>query len=125
VAITENSSNGQASWVRQSIGITLGVLALIGFLIPTMAAIVRPIEMQIQSNQEDVRRHAISDSHSTSGKNLAKLESEIKALEEKVVIQMNLSHKLLDERDINLKERIISMERNIITRIELLHKESP
>jgi len=40
-------NNANASWTRQSIGLTIAVIALIGFLVPTMVAIVRPMQQQI------------------------------------------------------------------------------
>ena len=44
--------NGQASWVRQSIGLTIAVTALLAFLVPTMVAIVRPMQQQIDYVRE-------------------------------------------------------------------------
>jgi hypothetical protein len=45
---TQIRRNGSdASWVRQSIGLTIAVIALVGFMVPTMAAIVRPMQQQI------------------------------------------------------------------------------
>ena len=45
---TTTTNGGEASWVRQSIGITLGVIALIGLMVPTVIAIVKPISQQIE-----------------------------------------------------------------------------
>ena len=46
------NGNGNGAWVRQSIGITIAVIALLGFMIPTFVAVVEPIRLQItnQSN---------------------------------------------------------------------------
>ena len=47
VLATKPDGNGNASWVRQSIGLTVAVISLIGFMVPTMVAIVRPMQQQI------------------------------------------------------------------------------
>jgi len=43
----------QASWVRQSIGLTIAIISLIGFLVPTIVAIIRPIQQQIDYIREN------------------------------------------------------------------------
>jgi len=40
------NGNGNAAWVRQSIGITIAIVALLGFMIPTFMAVVEPIKLQ-------------------------------------------------------------------------------
>jgi hypothetical protein len=126
-----SDGGGQASWVRQSIGLTVAVIALIGFLVPTMVSIIRPMEMQIKSNYEDVLRHSSSSSHADSGKEMSKVQSDIKSvaddvlkLDSRIRAEMALSHRLLDERDINLKDRIMLIERLIHTKMDLLHERT-
>jgi len=55
------NGNSNASWVRQSVGLTIGVIALIGFMVPTMVSIVKPMQQQINYIRDDVSLYKIKN----------------------------------------------------------------
>lgn len=101
--IGKGGSNNNASWVRQSIGVTLGVLAILGFMVPTTVAIVKPIQQHIQmvsARVEKVEEHAAKDGHpiyhsatlQTIAKRMERIEKrngeKIEALDKRLKVQM-------------------------------------
>jgi len=61
--ISKPRNNGEASWVRQSVGLTIAVIALVGFLVPTMVAIVKPMQQQISALAIRADEHISKDGH--------------------------------------------------------------
>ena len=64
--IRERNGNGNSAWIRQSIGITIAVVALLGFMIPTMVSIVKPIQQQLDMMSDRIslnEEHSAKDGH--------------------------------------------------------------
>lgn len=67
----------QASWVRQSVGLTIAVVALLGFMVPTMISIVRPLQQQMDYIQVATYKHQELPGHLDAVERLARIRESI------------------------------------------------
>ena len=92
-----------ASWVRQSIGITLGVIALLGVLIPTIGMIVRPVSQNIEFIKNDFTKF--------EDRFVRQYAEEMQRLDEKLQIEISKLDKATGLESERTKARIGKLER--------------
>ena len=87
-ASKSNGPSSDASWTRQSIGIVVALLTLIGILIPTFNSMIAPFEMQLSYQNteikrlwEEIKHHEIRPWHETAAVKLAEHDKQFKTVD--------------------------------------------
>jgi len=116
-AIRRANPDSQSSWVRQSVGLTVAVIALIGFMVPTMVSIVKPMQQQMAYITKADEFHSNLPGHMSAIADIANLKTEINALYDQCQIQLiNLEKRLIlqdvDHKDIAITE-VADIQRQI------------
>jgi len=85
----KNGTDSNASWVRQSVGLTIAVIALVGFMVPTVVAVVKPMQQQIDYIMTTLDRHMTApahpgalERHAHSSERFKEVETQFEALED-------------------------------------------
>ena len=100
------NGNGNAAWVRQSIGLVIAVVAILAFMIPTFVAVVEPVKLQQKMFMEQVNHNWNTvSSHMLDG-HPVKVEQKLESLD-------RLVHRRMDDMQDHQKEIIRKCQKHI------------
>jgi hypothetical protein len=104
ISVAVNGKGSDASWVRQSVGLTVAVIALLGVLLPAMSAIVSPVRQQLDYVQVATVKHQEMEGHMGAISEVFAIKEGLQSLGIQHEIQLENLEKRLILQDVDHKE---------------------